>query len=181
VAIKTLADLNRINEQIWERRRRHSEYLLARQYTRTFIRERFVEPQARRPETAAEALDRIRKEKSFYAQISEHEEHKRNTGAFDRQRAKARQPRRKALRIDLSRREIVGAFASQPENLGRKTKALWGPFFNYLQNLGLHPTQSKHFLDLDRYCYQYDGKRGRLSITHRQFEKLVSELAPRRQ
>jgi hypothetical protein len=181
MAIETLADLNRINKQVWERRRRHSEYLLDRQYIRAFIRERFVEPPAGRPETATGALDRIKNEKSFYAQISEHEENRRNVGAFDRQRARARQPRRKALSIDLSRREIVAAFASQPENLGRKTKALWDPFFNYLQNLGLNPMETKHFRDLDQYSYEYDGKRGRLSITHRQFVKLISELAPRRQ
>jgi hypothetical protein len=172
--IKTLADMNRVNQRIWAQRNKHMRTLLERKYIKDFVIERFVRPHPPRSEMPAEALERVRKEKSFYAQLCEHEHEKRDSGAFDNQRIRARQPRRKAAGSGLSMRELVKAFASKPENLTSRSKVLWEPFFSYLQNLGHNPTRAP----LD--SYEYAGKRKRLLLTYRQFEKLVSQLVPRR-
>jgi len=93
-------------------------------------------------------------------------------GKFAAQRQGAQQRRRQAAN-GMSRRDLVKEFAGSAENEKSRTKALWKPYYSYLNELGLNPAQRDGI-------YEYNGKNGRLTISYRQFEKLVSELAPRK-
>jgi hypothetical protein len=168
--VKTLADLNQLHKKIWEERNKQFRELIDLPEIQAFIKKRFVQAQPQQFKSAAQALDRLRRKKCLYTQVLAY----RYTRY--QQRSRAQQPRRKAARIGLSRRELVAAFASRPENRARRTKALWKPFFSYLQDQGLNVIRNAHPID----TYEYDGERDRLYIRYRQFEKIVSELAPRR-
>jgi len=177
----SVVELNRKNKESWATRTKHQEQLLVRKYIGRFIKQRFIKDQADySSDTAEKSFNRLSLEVTFYAQISEHERCQRALGAFALQCTKAQQQRWKASGSGLSRRHIVRDFASTPENLCLRTKELWTPFLRYLRDKGLNPVENSDPSEFHRYRYQYDGKNARIDITYRQFEKLVSEVAPRR-
>ncbi len=163
----SLAEINANNQAFWNEKCADQHELLQRRYIRCFIRARFCDPTA---PSFCIAPGLLQHEPSFYAQLCARKE-----GFSSRQQAIAGEPRRKALGNGRSRRELVRDFASSPEMALLRTKALWKLFFTHLKSLGLNPTVAD-----SPHRYEYEGKKARISITFRQFENLVSELAPRR-
>ena len=181
MTLQTLAELNALNRAFWYKQNERFGHLLRRKYIQTFVTEGFVNSKPIHiAESAAEAYDRFRREPSLEAQVFAEADEKKSTGAFDRQKTRAQQGRWKVAGSGISRRRLIGAFASRPENRRIKTKALWQPFFDELVQLGLRPINKLDPINLDACTYTYDGKRGRVSISHRRFVKLVSETAPRK-
>ena len=171
----SLAEINRENRRFWDDVCLRQKDLLRRKYIRQFVRSRFSHPAIAHYRPTEDAIAILREETSFPAQIF-----LRQKDFSTEQRTKAHQPRRKAAIIGLGRREIVKRFSSTPEASRLPTKFLWAPFFDYLCSVGLNPTMAAHRTELARYLYEYDGRKNRITISYRQFEKLVSELAPRR-
>ena len=170
------AELNAYHRIYYASQQKRTDYLLRRQYIQRFIRETFVAQPMRGVDMSPLDLhQRLRFQPSFESQIIEYAKNPDTVGPLLQKLQYAREPRRKAAGAGLGRRQIVGHFASQSLNAAVKTKKLWNPYFDELARLGLNPTKSS-----DSDIYEYDGRRGRLIISYRQFEKLVSELAPRR-
>jgi hypothetical protein len=162
------AEINRENRRFWDAVCERQLRLYGKKYVRHFVRRRFAD-------ASPLALSDLYREVSFPAQVFDCERH-----FSAQQRVKAAEPRRKSAGLGSSRRKIIKHFSSLPEMLGRPTKSLWEPFFDQLLLLGLCPTRVEHPTELARWYYEYAGRRDRITITYRQFEKLVSELAPRR-
>ena len=179
MAIQTLADWNAANEFAWIAWGQRRSYLIERTYIRHIINAGGFATSGT-CNSPAEAFEQLQREPSFEFQIFKEAEERASSGTFRNQKTAAAQPRWKAARADLSRRQIVSNFALKPDNRRAKTKSLWDPFFQELTELGLSPSTIDHPSDLGQYAYIFAGKRKNIAITYRQFEKLVSELAPRR-
>lgn len=165
--LQTPAELNAYHRHFYRKQRRRIMYLLDRIYIQRFIEQKLL---------AASAVEQpFQAQRSFKSQLINYAENPDVGGDLARKICYARQPRRKAAGSGLSRLQIIMRFAANSPNRARRTKALWAPFFDELVRLGVNPSRST-----DGSLYEYAGKRGRLTISYRQFEKLVSELAPRR-
>jgi hypothetical protein len=174
--LENLVEQNAYHRAFYADQKKRTHYLLQRQYIKQFIQNKFVVgPMRGFDPSPVDAYQRLRFKPSFESQIIKHASEAEAAGLFEYKKLYARQPRRKAAGNGPSRRQLVGDFSSRATNAFAKTKWLWDPFFDKLVRLGLNPSKSA-----DGGIYEYDGKRGRLTISYRQFEKLVSELAPRR-
>ena len=120
---QSMAELNDYHEKFYAEQKRRMNYLLDRQYIRQFVRRQFVSQPMRGVDLfPIDALQRLRFEPSFESQVIEYAEHPDVTGALAHKIRYAREPRRKAAADGLSRREIVGQFASRPRQYWRENQ-----------------------------------------------------------
>ena len=168
----TVVDLNRKHAVFWQENNERIRHLVSLTHYQNFVSRTIVERKPQSRETLEVHAHHIFCEPSFEAQLFDEENRLKSASPSERLSAYALEPRRKA-RNGLSRSGIVARFASQPETCTLRTKVLWDPFFEHLGALRLNPARARD-------AYEYDGQRGRLRITFRQFEKLVSDLVPRR-
>jgi hypothetical protein len=124
----------------------------------------------RKAKSFREALVRLSSHPTFEAQVFGRAE-----SLAKKNRQSSKQQRRKAAHNGLSVNDLIGQFATRRQFSGKKTKVLWRPFFVELQSQGFDVRKSK-----DGDAYEYAGKRKRIRLSYRQFEKMVSKLAPRR-
>lgn len=161
----SLAEINANNRAFWQRACADQHALLQLRYIRRFIKGRFCDPAGPSYCISPSALHQ---EQSFFAHLLTE---KARFSADQQTRAK--EPRRKALATGQSPRQLVAQFMSDPVWSPCRTKSLWKPFFVFLDSRGLGPTKGKDH-------YQFSGKAKPVRISFRRFEKLISELAPRR-
>jgi hypothetical protein len=166
MAAPSPAEINRANSRFWKQRQKRLDYLLERRY----FQSEFGRVMASNGSPDCSELSEMLSGQIRFYVFADHIAEA--SGKFATQRQGAQQRRRQAAN-GMSRRDLVREFAGSAENRQRRTKALWKPYYSYLNELGLNPAQRDG-------VYEYNGKNGRLTISYRQFEKLVSELAPRK-
>jgi hypothetical protein len=166
MAAPSPAEINQTNFRFWKQRQKRLDYLLERRYFQSEFG-RLMASNGR-PD-CSDLSEMLSGQISFYVFADHIAE---ASGKFAAQRQGAQQRRRPAAN-GMSRRDLVKEFAGSAENRQRRTKSLWKPYYGHLNELGLNPAQRDG-------VYEYNGKNGRLTISYRQFEKLVSELAPRK-
>lgn len=161
----SLAEINRKNRSVWRFVHADQDNLLRRKYMLRFVKSQFCDPSG--PSYCVEPTA-LPQEPSFYAHLLA--EMQRFSAI---QQVRAKESRRKALATGQSPRQLVQEFTSDPGQSSRRTKLLWEPFLLFLKSRDLNPTIGDDY-------YQFQGKAKPVRITFRRFEKLVSEVAPRR-
>jgi hypothetical protein len=168
----TLVKLNELNRTFWQEHCKLASYYLEREYGQAWVRENYVDRRCEPTgQTIVERWENFRLEQPLTTGLISF---CKSREAFTKERGFASQSRRKAQN-GLGLREIVANFVSAPDNQKLGAKHLWKPYFDHLCDLGLKPTEDS----LGNYIYE-SARGDQIKISLRQFQKIISEVSPRR-
>lgn len=168
--IKSVADLEAFNAGLWAQWSMQAEAFGSTKQGQRFFKALILKAKASGRLSRADAFERLRNERSIECQLIELRE---SGGAISDKKLFAHETRRKT-KNGMAPWQIIKELGLRPENLRLSAKELWPLFFEELKRLSLNPTVS----DVG---YTYDGMREqRFTISDRRFQKIVSDVCPRK-